>query len=433
MVCPRVFAGEGVYGPGAITAVVDGTEDQIRWAELPTATLLSDACLLPGAQFAGLNEVPRANQKVGGLTFERKIRRGLTDAGLALPELEGVQVTAGPGWHNVRRVTLEIPSGWIRTLDEQRLAQNLSSCYVRPECVKRIAEHRDKVVNSALVAETLVYRFFDADERALDLRASSETQPVRIEVKGRSANDASQQTSFSAPNPVVIGVSFIRDAVISAVTPCSSTVAFATNGNASVTISGGGKSGAIPLPRTAISKLGQPAEVSAAGAERSECGAGSETRSEASARAFVRPVADNELSVETSFSTQGGHYRTVDACIAGRPIGFHGNDTTAITGGTVDAELYVIVRESGRRTLQVRWSDFLEHDGITTRLWVRDGFARPLVDGTAISGSGERRLEITDAGVYAIRAQITASLTRTGAGGRATAGSAARLVAQLLE
>jgi pimeloyl-ACP methyl ester carboxylesterase len=87
--------------------------------------------------------------------------------------------------------------------------------------------------------------------------------------------------------------------------------------------------------------------ISGSGSEKSECKANSgRSISTASSNARVSQLDSFGIQFDYQLKAHGGHYRTVDACVAGVPVGLHGNDTTAEARATLSGE-YTFEAKSG--------------------------------------------------------------------------------------
>ena len=417
MTCTRVLAAEGVFAPGSITRLEAGDGATER-AELPSSTLLSDTCLLPGSSLNVFHDIPVQETRIGGLDIEDRSARKLTKASLtALPKIADLSIEAGPAWASVRRVEFHIPGGWIRTLDEQRLADSIGNCYVRPDCIDRIRSLKDRVVNSTLVAESISYKFFDRDDREVTIGLGTEADAVNIDLGGKPYRQEKSGGAYTAPFPVVVAVTFVRDAIIAATKPCTASVFYTPRAEGWIAVGGGGKSGAIAAPQKAYVKFDQAKQqLDASGRERSECNAGEQNTSHASVTAKFSRIADNKVGIAVELEAQGGHYRTVDRCLFGKGIGFHGEDNVSTASSDVTAAVEVGVRDSAQKHLTIAWTDFIPGPTAQTRLTVSDGSGSLLIEGEPLEGTGDRTIPIREAGVYTVRTSTSIQATATGQG-----------------
>lgn len=426
--CPILLGSSSVFRPGSITRISEEEKQKrtITRVQLPSSQL-DTACLLPGTTLVLPPAEPTQSFDLPSFSYE--VRRSAS-AGVALPipQVQGVDIKAGPKASQLESVRFSAGQATLTMLDENHLAGLIADCRIKPSCVERITNLGDKVVNAALTAERVSYEFVAKGGRSLSVGAAIEGKVISLE--GDFGSDATAETTFQPKNPVVLGVTLVRDEVLANTTPCVAEAVFSVEGDASVAIGGGGGDGHIGRTRRQIKVLGTAAALSDRGDEESECSDGYErTRSKASARAFVaRGAADNELALEALATSRGGHYATAATCAGGRLIGISGHDTSASSSATLRGRINALVRREGKATLRVSWQGL----GAPALLSVIAPDGRAVLPDTQIRGEGSQDVEVPGGGMYGIVVKADLVSSANGADSGPNRSLDGRLRAELL-
>jgi S1-C subfamily serine protease len=150
--------------------------------------------------------------------------------------------------------------------------------------------------------------------------------------------------------------------------------------------------------------------VEAAGAEVSDCdqGAGRAT-SQARALGSVRQFETNGIMLTADLFARGGHYRSAAGCLAGKPVGLKGHDTTAraSVSGTSEIALQSSVAPFD---LRVAWRDMPK--GSIIEILDPNSSVRSNIQ--VAEGEDERTYKADVVGTWRVRCSIDASIEAAG-------------------
>jgi hypothetical protein len=389
--------------PGSIVETATDKDGTVRVA-LPRADLLNDVCRVPGASFdkilLGINE----RQPLSIPTLLYASNRGLkVGTDVELPELNGTRIEAGPNWSQVQKVTFSVDSSWFLNLDENVAADAITSCQIKEVCVSRLLTSQYRVVSGAVVADGVAYSLIDNRDQKISADVAAKTDVVNLKLGGSTNASSSTDGSIKSTIPVALGVRLVPQRVLQEKQACATPILFASDGRASVQISGHGGTGNVGTSQTAAARAGQAAEVSSRGTEASECDEGWErTQSEAKASAKVDAPSPSTLRFAYALLSQGGHYATAATCLAGHLVGITGHDTGTQASANLTGILRVTVRSEQPQSAIVTYKDL----PAKTSIAVTDPEGRPMPESSGaasiVSGDGKRTYRVDGPGVYLV-------------------------------
>jgi hypothetical protein len=416
--CPALVADPLTLRPGGIVRELpDQADSRLTRFELPHAYLDNESCLIPGARLEPWS--PREEQSFQLDTirydFDFVARMG---GKLRLPAVQGVEVDAKAAASRVSRISIAFGPARSRLLDENVLLNRIESCEISPRCIDRIRQQGYKVLNRVLEVEGISYSFEDSQGVKIPLGVLVDGKVVR-DVRG--AFDLSQRNASTLDSKarMVIGVSPISSAALSAAKPCTDAVVYSFEGSSRAVVGGGGRPGHI-TPRAPVEAvLGGRAEQVARGTEDTQ-GNFERTASSAKSVASVTKVDSDALKVVSSVAIQGGHYG-----VRG-PLGIgivSGHDTSANAQASADGRINILLRRP-EADLVVAWEGFPTSSGsggVQYQATIQIMGPSGLVDEiSAPVGSGERKVRLPAEGQYGLVVRTFARAEGSGHAARAS-------------
>jgi len=241
--CPALLGSPSIFRPGSITkedTVTRQGDAEAKRVTIPTSQLDSSSCLVPGTSLVPPSPEPQREFPLQ--TFSYELSTGLkVGAKFPIPQLQGLEIAAGPEFKKIKKIDISGGSATLLLLDENRLTSLISDCRIRPSCVQGIRDLGDRVVNAILVAGDLSYSFSDMNNAAIDLNAVIGGKMITL--SGNLSNFLQTRTGLTSRTPIVIGLTLVRQEVISRAIPCKSLVVYIREGSSTVSIGGGGGSG----------------------------------------------------------------------------------------------------------------------------------------------------------------------------------------------
>jgi hypothetical protein len=411
MNCIATIAADSFVHPGSIVDYRPSETPARDVLSLPVSDITGDSCLVPGAPAVREATRAKADVSIPNMVYETNgsLAAGAT---VELPQLSGASIKAGPSWSNVQKVDVSVDQAWVSQMDELLALSAVRSCSFKKICVDRIKAKQYRVVASSLVAKGLSYKFYDKSGAVISLDAAAKDGLFEASVNAGSNIQQSTDATLKAADPRVVGVRLLPLDVFDDQPVCEDTIVFAADGNATVTIGGGGGRGQIGARPPVRKPLNEVAQIEAIGTEQSECREDFERkRSSAKAFASVTASGDGKMTLKYELAAGGGHYVTVAGCFAGNVIGKTGHDNNATASADLMGTLLVTVRSEGAPILRVDWSK-MPSSGAEIRIvdWnneaLRDAKTEEVVGPIATSGNGGVDVRTRGPGVYRVEARV---------------------------
>ncbi|MBP1184203.1 hypothetical protein [Methylobacterium sp. PvR107] len=374
--------------------------------------MLGPACLVPGSEGEGIQaEIGRA-QDISIPSFTYAVDRNLqAGVDLAVPQIDGAHLKAGPNFKQVTKLELATDAAWATMLDENRAADALQSCQVKLSCVERLTRQNYRVVGTTIVARGLNYKMFNSQNQALSLDVAVGTGALANTLGAGSGVSGSADATVKSAEPRVVGVRLMPVDLFQGRTTCMSPVLFSASGRSVVTVTGGGGRGSIGAYAKDEAPLGRQASLQRTGSETSECDDNFERRrSDASAVAKVEAVGEGALRFTYTVAAGGGHYVTTAGCLAGHVVGKTGHDTSATATADMTGVVAVMVRSEGTPVLRVSYANL--PTGTTVRVvdWRNEPLHPAGVQGPGGTGpvivqsqeQSETRFQTRGPGIYRV-------------------------------
>lgn len=412
MNCLTTLAAESFVHPGSIINYQPSETPSNDILSLPVSDIVGESCLVPGAPTV-LRDGARQKADVSIPNLIYEVNTGLNaGATVELPQLSGASIKAGPEWSKVEKVDLSVDQAWVSHMDENLAVAAVNSCSFRKQCVDRIIAKQYRVVASSLVARGLSYKFSDKSGKLISLEAAAKDKIFEASVNAASNIKQATDATLEATDPRVVGVTLLPVDVFENQPICRESILFTADGNATVTIGGGGGRGQIPAHPPLRKSLNEVAELTATGTEESECQPGFE-RNISSAKAVASVMADTagKMRLKYELAAAGGHYATVAVCAAGQVIGKTGHDNNATASADLSGTIIVTVRSESSPVLRIDWSK-MPTSGAEIRVvdWKNEPLTDPkgdrVVEPFAAVGDGSIDVRTRGAGVYRVEARI---------------------------
>jgi hypothetical protein len=312
--CVVTPAAEGVLGPGHFVAYSTTGVPHPR-VPFPNGDLFSDACAVPGAKAAQLrahmlSELKKQEKKnalpFDDITFklDRTFQAG---AELPVPKLADLKLKAGPKMTEVQDISLKVPHGWLKIIDENQFIDLLAGAAIQQRCIDRVIEKEYSVVSKAAIAQDYDIVVTEKAGQSFGLSAAVTKGEITMEAGGNAGSAIDETIKKNAAMPVVVGVDFFDPEIFKQnrarlVSPIFSTTA-KTNARALA-----GENGGLLWHTERTGTLGQslPIQESGGGAGDNHCGAG--VPSTAALTTVLAPVTQPQERTESrsfEFLTSG--------------------------------------------------------------------------------------------------------------------------------
>jgi hypothetical protein len=218
--CVVTPVAESVLGPGHFVAY---SHVQETHAKVPFANgdLLADACMVPGTRAAEMRAKMLAELKkqetTNNLPFDEitfKLDRAFQEgADLPVPRLGDLKLKAGPKVTEVQDISLKVPHGWLKIIDENQFINLLASAAILQRCIDRVIDKEYSVVSKAAIAQNYDIIVTEKAGKVFGLSAAVTKGEIAMDVGGDARSALDETIRKNSATPVVVGVDFFDSSI----------------------------------------------------------------------------------------------------------------------------------------------------------------------------------------------------------------------------
>lgn len=425
--CVVTPVAEGVLGPGHFVAYSTVAVPHTK-VPFSNGDLFAEACAVPGAKAAEmraqmLTELKKQEQE-NNLPFDEityKIDRNFqAGADLPVPRLADLKLKAGPKMTEVQDISLKVPHGWLKIIDENQFINLLAGAAIKQRCIDHVIEKEYSVVSKAAIAQDYDIVVTEKAGQSFDLSAAVTKGDITMDAGGDAGSAVDETIKKNSAIPVVVGVGFFdseifRENRARLVSPILSTTSAQTSALAAAMTPSGLRLWRVEGTAT----LGKPVSLQHSGSTLLGGGdprCGPSVQPSAALTSVFAPAkqpAERPESRSFEFLTSG----TIAGGLSKRWEDFRCQDEPGLVEADVSFESVVemIVRSDNTATLQV------EFTGVPIgQAEVRDWTGRLLTQSPHETGEkdGSLKFPLAGAGVYEMRISGARHLSAGGASTR---------------
>jgi len=213
--CVVTPVAEGVLGPGHFVAYSTVAVPHTK-VPFPNGDLFADSCKVPGAKATEMLARMRADlndqEQKNNLTFYeityRLDRTFQAGADLPVPKLADLKLKAGPKMTEVQEISLNVPHGWLKTIDENQFINLLAGAAIDQRCIDRVIKKEYSVISKAAIARDYDIVVKEKAGQSFGLSAAVTKGEITMSAGGDANSGVDETIKKNSALPVVVGVGF---------------------------------------------------------------------------------------------------------------------------------------------------------------------------------------------------------------------------------